>query len=93
MSDSIKSIGFVPQINKLNPNKRTGDKKSNKENKKDFAEHMSDSDEDVNGKVRNQARKDSENTEHNEQHDGNTPHEKKEDDFDDSCGSLLDTEL
>ncbi len=93
MSDSIQSIGFVPQINKLSPNKRTGDKKGKKENKKDFAEHMSDSDEDVKGKARNQAREDSENTEHKKQIGENSLHENKDDDFDNGCGSLLDTEL
>ncbi|MCP4253807.1 MAG: hypothetical protein GY775_10430 [Candidatus Scalindua sp.] len=93
MSDSIRSIGSVPQISKLSPNKRTGDKKDNKENKKDFTEHMSDNDKEVKGRGHNQVKEDSENTEHNKQDDVNTLHEKKEDGFDDSCGSLLDAEL
>lgn len=33
MSDNIRSIGFVPQINSLNLNRRTGDKKDNKDNR------------------------------------------------------------
>ncbi len=93
MSDSIRLIGSVPQINKLIPNKRTGDAKDNKENKKDFSEHMSDNDKEVKDRGHNQGREDIENTEHNKQDDVNTLHEKEEDDFDGSCGSLLDTEL
>ncbi len=93
MSDSIRSIGFVPQINKLSPKKRTGDKKDNKENKNDFTEHMSDNDKEVKGREHNQVREDGENPERNTQDDVNTLHEKKDDDFDGSCGSLLDTEL
>ncbi len=93
MSDSIRSIGSVPQISKLSPNKRTGDKKDNKENKKDFTEHMSDNDKEVKSRGHNQVKEGSENTEHNKQDDVNTLHEKKEDGFDDSCGSLLDAEL
>ncbi len=93
MSDSIRSIGFVPQINKLSPKKRTGDKKDNKENKNDFTEHMSDNEKEMKGKGHNQIREDSENPERNTQDDVNTLHENKDDDFDGSCGSLLDTEL
>lgn len=93
MSDNIRSIGFVPQINSLNLNRRTGDKKDNKDNKKDFSKHMSDSETDTKGSGGNKAREDSENSEHNEQDGGNTLHEKKDNDFDDSCGSLLDAEL
>ena len=93
MSDNIRSIGFVPQINSLNLNRRTGDKKDNKDNKKDFSKHMSDSETDTNGSGCNKVREDSENTEHNEQDGGNTLHEKNDNDFDDSCGSLLDAEL
>lgn len=93
MSDNIRSIGFVPQINSLNLNRRTGDKKDNKDNKKDFSKHMSDSETDTKGSGGNKVREDSENTEHNEQDGGNTLHEKKDNDFDDSCGSLLDAEL
>ncbi len=93
MSDNIRSIGFVPQINRVNLNRKTGDKKDKKENKKDFSEHMSDSEDDIKGRGRKQAREDNENSEHNNQHDGNTLHEQKDDDIDDSCGSLLDAEL
>jgi hypothetical protein len=93
MSDNIRSIGFVPQINSLNLNRRTGDKKDNKDNKKDFSKHMSDSETDTKGSGGNKVREDSENTEHNEQDGGNTLHKKNDDDFDDSCGSLLDAEL
>lgn len=93
MSDSIPSIHFVPQINNLNSKARTGDKKGNKENKKDFSKHMSANDQELEGNVHNQVEEDNENTEHKKQNDVNTLHEKTEDDFDGNCGSLLDTEL
>ncbi len=93
MSDSIRSVGFVPQINKLSPNQRTGNTKDNKENKKDFTEHMSDNDKEANGRGHKQVEEGNENTEHNKQDDVKALHENNEDDYDDNCGSLLDTEL
>jgi hypothetical protein len=93
MSDNIQSIRFVPQITNLNPNARTGDKKNNKENKKDFSKQMSGDEIDSDGKRHNQVKANNENTEHKKQNIENSVHEKNDDDFDNGCGSLLDTEL
>ncbi|MGR3292793.1 MAG: hypothetical protein ACUZ9M_02095 [Candidatus Scalindua sp.] len=93
MSDSIRPIRFLPQLNKLNPRGKTGDKKGNKEGKKNFSMHMSASDNDVEGKGHNQVKKDCKNSEHKKQNDINTLQEKKADDFDNSCGNILDTKI
>ncbi len=93
MNDGIQSIRFVPQINRLNQKGRTSDKKGNNESKKDFSEHMSANDNDVESKGHNQAKEDYENTEHKKQNDENILHEKTEDDFDNNCGSILDAEI
>ncbi len=93
MSDSIQSIRVVPQINNLKPNARTGDKKNNKENKKKFSKHLSDNDKEIDGKGHNHIKANNENTGHNKQIGENSLHEKKDEDFDNGCGSLLDTEL
>ena len=93
MHDSIQSIRFVPQINKLNPKGRAGDKKGNKESKKDFSEHMPAEDKGVEDKGHNQVKEDHEDTEHKKQNDENTLQEKIDDDFDNSCGTILDTEI
>ncbi len=93
MNDSIQSIRFVPQINKLNPKGRTGDQKGHKESKKDFSKHMSAEDKGVEDKGHNQVKKDYENTEHKKQNDENTLQEKIDDEFDNSCGTILDTEI
>jgi len=93
MSDNIQSVHFVPQINNLNPNAKTGDKKGNKENKKEFSNHMSAEDNDLENNRHDQLKADNKNTKHKKQNDVNTLHEKTEDDFDSDRGSLLDTEL
>lgn len=93
MSDSIRSIRFVPQINKLNPRGQTGDKKGNKESKKNFSMHMSANDNDTEEKGHDLDNKDCKNSEHKKQNNVNTLQEKTEDDFDNSCGSILDTEI
>ena len=93
MNDNIQSIRFVPQINKLNPKGRAGDKKGNKESKKDFSKHMSAEDKGVEDKGHNQVKEDHEDTEHKKQNDENTLQEKIDDDFDNSCGTILDTEI
>ena len=93
MHDSIQSIRFVPQINKLNPKGRAGDKKGNKESKKDFSKHMSAEDKGVEDKGHNQVKEDHGNTEHKKQNNENTLQEKIDDDFDNRCGTILDTEI
>ena len=93
MHDSIQPTRFVPQINKLNPKGRTGDKKGNKESKKDFSKHISAKDKGVEGRGHGQVKEDYENTEHKKQNDENSLHEEKDHDFDNSCGTILDTEI
>ncbi len=93
MSGNIQPIRVAPQINNLKPNVRTGDKKNNKENKEDFSNHMSDKDTDSDGKGHDQVEVNNENTGHREQNTENAIHERNDDDFDNDCGSLLDTEL
>ncbi len=93
MNDSIHPIRSVPQINKLNPKGRTGDKKGNKESKKDFSKHISAQDKGVEGKGHNQVKEDFENTELNKQNDEDSLQEKKDNGYDTSCGSILDIEI
>ncbi len=54
---------------------------------------MSAEDKGVEDKGHNQVKKDSENTDHKKQNDENTLQEKIDDDFDNSCGTILDTEI
>ncbi len=93
MHDSIHSIRFVPQINKLNPKGRTGDKKGNKESKKNFSKHMPTQDKDAEGKGHKQIKEDYENAEHNKQNDEDSLQEKKDHGFDNNCGTILDIEI
>ena len=93
MSGNIQPIRVAPQINSLKPNVRTGDKKDNKENKKDFSNLMSDNDMDSDGKGHDQIEVNNENTGHREQNTENPLHESDDDNFDNDCGNLLDTEL
>ncbi len=93
MNDSIHPIRFIPQVNKVNPKGRTGDKKGNKDSKKDFSNHMSVQDKDIDGKGLNQVKEDSENAEHNQQNDEDSLQEKKDQGFDNSCGTIIDIEI
>ena len=93
MSDSIKSIRYIPPIHRLNHKGKSGDKKGDKEGKQAFSNHLSSEDEDVKGKRGNQE---------NEQHKDSGKHKpeaknslrtRKEDDLDGTCGTILDTEV
>lgn len=91
MSDSIRSIRYIPPIHRLNQKGKTGDKKGDKEGKKDFSHHLSSKDEDVKSKgsnLGNEQRKDS--VQHK---DKNSLQSRKEDDLDGTCGTILDTEV
>lgn len=93
MSDSIRSIRYIPPIQHLNQKGKTGDKKGDKEGKKDFSHHLSSKDEDVKGKdsnLGNEQRKDS--VQHKLE-DKNSLQSRKEDDLDGTCGTILDTEV
>ena len=93
MSDSIQSIRFVPQINNIKPKGKTGDKKDKKEDEKGFSKHMSAGDNDMDGTGRTHVKEDSDTSENKEQSNGNALSERSEDDFDNSCGTILDTEI
>ena len=93
MNDSIQSIRFVPQINKLNPKGRSGDKKGNKEGKEEFSKHMPAKDKRVESSGHDQVKENNENTEHKKQNDENSLQEKKDHDFDNCCGTILDIEI
>ncbi|MGR3176409.1 MAG: hypothetical protein ACUZ8N_17725 [Candidatus Scalindua sp.] len=94
MSDSIRSIRYIPPIQHLNQKGKTGDKKGDKEgkkDKKDFSHHLSSKDEDVKGKdsnLENEQHKDS-----GQHKDKNSLQSRKEDDLDGTCGTILDTEV
>jgi hypothetical protein len=93
MSDSIRPIRVVPQMNYINPKGRAGDKKDKKEEEKGFSKHMSSDDKDVDSTEHNHVKEESGSSESANQNNGNTLSEKDEDDFDNSCGSLLDTNI
>ena len=87
MSDSIKSIRYIPPIHRLNQKGKSGDKKGD-EGKQAFSNHLSSKDEDVKGKSGNQE---------NEQHKDSGKHKlearnslqtRKEDDLDGTCGTV-----
>jgi hypothetical protein len=92
MSDSIKSIRYIPPIHRLNQKGKSGDKKGDKEGKQAFSTHLSSEDEDVKGKRGNQE---------NEQHKDSGKHkpetknslQMRKDDLDGTCGTILDTEV
>lgn len=93
MNDSIQSIRNVPQTNILDPKGRTGGKKGNKESKNDFSRHLPDEDKGVERTEHNRVEEDYKNAEHKKQNDTNSLPEKKDDDFDNSCGTILDAEV
>ncbi len=93
MNDSIHPIRFVPQINKLDPKGRTGDKKGGKEKKQDFKKNMSTENKDIENKVHNQIREKDGNTEQNEQKVEDPMQKGIDHDLDESCGTILNTEV
>ncbi len=93
MNDSIHPIRFVPQINKLDPKGRAGDKKGGKEKKQDFKKNMSTENKDIENKVHNQIREEDENTERYEQKVEDPMQKGIDHDLDESCGTILNTEV
>ncbi len=93
MNDSIPPIRFVPQINKLDPKGRAGDKKGGKEKKQDFKKNMSTENKDIENKVHNQIKKENENTERYEQKVEDPMQKGIDHDLDESCGTFLNTEV
>ena len=93
MNDSIHPIRFVPQINKLGPKGRAGDKKGGKEKKEDFKKNMSAENKDVENKVHSRIREENENTERNKQEVEDSMQKGVDHDLDGSCGTILNTEV
>ena len=93
MNDSIQPIRYVPQVNKLNRKGRTGDKKGGKEKKQDFAKNMSEKNKDEENKAHNRVKEESKNTEHHKQEVEDPMQNGIDHDLDDSCGTILNTEV
>ncbi|MGR3301590.1 MAG: hypothetical protein ACUZ8I_03700 [Candidatus Scalindua sp.] len=93
MSDSIQSIRYIPPINRLNQKGKSGDKKDDKKGKQNFSNHLSPEDEDVKGKGSNMANEQHKDSGQHKLEDKNSLLTRKEDDSDDTCGTILDTEV
>ena len=93
MSDSIKSIRYIPPIHRLNHKGKSGDKKGDKEGKQAFSNHMSSKDEDVKGKSSNQENEQHKDSGQHKLEDKNLLQTRKKDDLDGTCGTILDTEV
>ncbi len=93
MNDSIQPIRYVPQINKLAPKGRAGDKKGGKEKKQDFAKNISAENKDVENKVHNQIKEENKNTERRKQEVEDPKQSGIDYDLDESCGTILNTEV
>jgi len=93
MSDSIRSVRFIPQINNIRPRGKTDDKKDKKEGEKGFSKHMSAGDNDVDGTGPTHVKENNKNSENREQNNDNALSERSDEDFDSDCGSLLDTSI
>jgi hypothetical protein len=93
MSDSIKSIRYIPPIHRLNQKGKTGDKKGDKKGKQDFSDHLSSKDEDVKGKGGNHENEQHKDSGQHKLENKNSLPSRKEDDLDGTCGTILDTEV
>ncbi len=93
MNDSIQPIRYVPQINKLDPKGRAADKKGDKEQKQDFAKNMSAKNKDVENKDHSQVKEENKNTAHHKQGDEDPMQKGIDHDLDESCGTILNTEV
>ncbi len=67
MNESIQPIRYVPQINKLDPKGRAGDKKGGKEKEGDFARNMSAKNEGAEKKAHSQVKEQNKDTKHQKQ--------------------------
>ncbi|MHC4267021.1 MAG: hypothetical protein ACYSWS_08650 [Planctomycetota bacterium] len=93
MNDSIQPIRYVPQINKPDPKGRVGDKKGGKDKNQDFKKNMSAKNKDVENKAQNQVNLESKNAEHHKQEVEDPMQKGNDHDLDESCGSILNTEV
>ncbi len=93
MSDNIQPIRYVPQINKLSPKGKVGDKKGGKEKKQDFSKNMSAKNNDEKNNAHNQVKEEIKSTEHQKKETGDSVQNGIEHDPDMSSGSILNTEV
>jgi hypothetical protein len=93
MSDSIRSVRFIPQINNIKPRGKTDDKKDKKEGENGFSNHMSADDNGADSTGPTHVNDKSKNSENREQNNDNVLSERSDEDFDNDCGSLLDTKI
>jgi hypothetical protein len=93
MNDSIQPIRYVPQINKLNPKGSAGNKKGGKEKNQDFAKNISTEDKDVENNAHNQVKEENKNNEQHKQKIEDPMQNGIDHDVDESCGTILNTEV
>lgn len=93
MNDGIQPIRYVPQINKLDPKGRVGDKKSGEKKKQDFEKSLSENIEDVENKTHDQVKEESKNTDHHKQECEDSMQDMVDYDLDDGCGTIINTEV
>ncbi len=93
MSDSIQSIRYIPPIQRLKHKEKTDDKKDDKGGKQDFSKHLPSEDEDVKGSGSHQENERHKDSGQHKPEDKNSLQSRKEDDLDDTCGSILDAEV
>ncbi|ODS32474.1 MAG: hypothetical protein SCARUB_02418 [Candidatus Scalindua rubra] len=93
MSDGIQPIRFVPQINKVNPKGKSGDKKGDKGGEQQFSDYLSDKDKGIESKSHKERKDEPESGEYRKKEDENTLRTKEDHDLDDTCGTVIDTEV
>ncbi len=93
MSDSIQSIRYIPPIHRLKHKGKTGDKKGDKGGNQDFSKHLPSKDEDETGKGSNRENEQRKDSGQDKLENKDSLQTRKEDDLDDSCGSIVDTEV
>jgi len=93
MNDSIQPIRYVPQIKKLDPKGRAGNKKGGKEKEQGFKKNMSAENKDVENKVHSQIREENKNTERHKQKVEDPMQKEIDHDLDEDCGTILNAEI
>ena len=89
MSESIQPVRYTPPINRLNPKGRTGDKKSNQ----DFQNHMSANDKDAKTWNHSKEEKKQQNPEYVKQEGENPSQTEDNSGSEETCGTILDSEI
>lgn len=94
MSESIRSISNnIPQIRRVDPKGSSGDRKHNKKGAKEFSEHLSIRDKDGKDKNQNKEKLDQESVDDHVKEDEDTLQTEKDYKLDDTCGTMIDTEI